>query len=193
METTTESTGWDTLFMVDRPLGNVELASGRALAPFSRASWAAADNLLTKAARSLDEGDDDRAEGLVRRAAALAYDTHENGAPAAFAVTMMLFSEVVDALEECAEDDERWLDAALDVIDSGGDVARSAMRGVLADIRQDFEISRSETRRIDAALRGIPPRTELREQGQVPAEQLARQVTERLRVLVAYAAAFSQT
>ena len=66
------------------------------------------------------------------------------------------------------------------------------MRGVLADIRQDFEISRSETRRIDAALRGIPPRTELREQGQVPAEQLAGQVTETLRLVIAYAAALAQ-
>ena len=67
------------------------------------------------------------------------------------------------------------------------------MRGVLADIRQDFEISRSETRRIDAALRGIPPRTELRQQGPFLAEQLARQVTEVLRLRVAYAAALAQT
>lgn len=192
METTTESARWGTPFSADRGLGDVELATGRALSPFSQASWTAADNLLTKAARSLAEGDDDRAARLVQRAVSLPYDILEDGAPAAVAVTMMVFSEVVDALEECAEDDERWLDAALDVIDSGGDVARSAMRGVLADIRQDFEISRSETRRIDAALRGIPPRTDLREQGQVPAEQLAGQVTETLRLVIAYAAALAQ-
>ena len=67
----------------NKPFGNVELVSGRTLAPFSRAGLTAAENLLTKAERALADGDLDRATHLIGRATALNYD-HEETTPAAF-------------------------------------------------------------------------------------------------------------
>lgn len=178
--------GWDDLWGVDRGLGGVEMASNRALGPFSQAAWRGAENLLTKARRHLVAGDDDRAQALVRRATALAYDPHEDAAPAALAVHMMLFSAVVDELEPAEKDDERWLDAALVVVHEGDEMTQCEMRDVLTPIRQDYEISARERRRIDTAIRAIPPRVELRDQGPVPVAQLTEQVTSALRATIAY-------
>jgi hypothetical protein len=55
----------------DRPFGDVESVSGRALQPFSIAGQQAPENLLVKARRALDDGDRDRARSFVDRAARL--------------------------------------------------------------------------------------------------------------------------
>ena len=61
----------------DQPLGDVRLASGRTLAPFSTAGLMAAENLLASAERALAEGDLERMNHFVDRAAQLNYDEHE--------------------------------------------------------------------------------------------------------------------
>src|SRR5688572_29610945 len=56
------------------PFGDLELASGRTLQPFSIAGQQAASNLLVKASRALDDSDTERARAYVDRAVRLPYD-----------------------------------------------------------------------------------------------------------------------
>ncbi len=121
----------------DRPLGGVELTSGRTLSPFSQALWAGADNLLGKAAIALRQRDGERAERLVSRAASLPFDEHEESFPAALAVHLRLFSAVVEEMEESDVDDWGWLDAAVEILRTGDEYARADLRDVLVDIEND--------------------------------------------------------
>lgn len=147
----------------DQPFGNVESISGRTLQPFSRAGLQAAGNLLSKAGRALAEGDADRAMRYVDRAARLPFDHHEETAPVAFEGHMMLFSIVVDALEDCPPDDSRWLDAAVHTLQKADECATYDIRDVLMAIAGDYEISSSERARIRTAVAQVPERAELRD------------------------------
>ena len=93
-------------FQADRPLGNVEVVSGRAGQEFSRPLHVAADNLLDKALRALDQGDRERAQRYVERAARIPFDDHEEVQPGLFSAHMTLFSSVTDALEDCDPRDD---------------------------------------------------------------------------------------
>ena len=64
----------------NQPFGDTELVSGQTRSRFSKGKQAAADNLLAKADRALAAGDQERVRLLVDRAAALAYDEHEETA-----------------------------------------------------------------------------------------------------------------
>lgn len=79
-----------------------------------------ADNLLDKAARALREGDEQRATRLIDRAAAMEWDDREERFPGVAAAEMLLFTLVTDVLEDSDEDEHQWLDAALDVMATGG-------------------------------------------------------------------------
>lgn len=170
-----------------QPFGDVELRSGRTLAPFSRAGLTSADNLLTKADRALAGGDLERASHLVDRAVMLPYDRHEQTAPAAFAASMMLFNAVIDALERSAEGDPHWLDAAVAVMASANGWAQSEMRRVLLVVRQDFVLERSESLTIGEAVATVAERPELRDVTLTPRE-LGEAVTSVLQILQAYRA-----
>ena len=173
-----------------RPFDDVVLASRLALAPFSRAGLGAADNLLVKADRALAEGDLDRSANLVRRAATLNYDDHEGTAPAAFAVSMMLFNAVTDELERSDEGDARWLDAAVEAMSTATGWGQSEMGRVLAVVRQDYVIDSSECRAIDEAVSKVSKRTELRD-AMLPPAELAEAVTSVIQMLHAYRAALA--
>lgn len=170
----------------DRPFGDIEGVSGRALQPFSRAGWDAADNLLTRAQRALDAGDRDRAVAYVDRAVALPFDEHEMAAPAALVGSTMLFALVSDQLEDSATDDSRWLDAALDLLSTTQSSARFDLRDVLEDISQDYDLERREHRRIRAATASIPPQAELRDLVGLPAEDLSGRILAILELCAAY-------
>lgn len=176
----------------DQPLGDAQLASGRALAPFSRAGITVADNLLAKAERALVAKDQERASRLITRAAALKYDEHERTAPAAYAASMMLFNALTEALERSSEGDSRWVEAALAVLSSTGGWGRSELRYSLRAIRQDYYLERGETRAIDAATAQVPPKEELRDVV-LTAEELAAAVTSVLLTLQAYRAALEES
>jgi len=147
----------------NRPFGDVEAVSGRALQSFSLSGQRAAENLLAKARRALDDHDVSRAEALVDRAARLPFDEHEEAAPAALAVHMDLFCAVVDAMEEAEADDSRWLDAAVQVLGNAAAPAACDIRDVLVAIDHDYALSAIEHRRIRAAIAPIPERAELRD------------------------------
>lgn len=174
----------------DQPFGDVELISGRTLAPFSTALLTAADNLLTKADRALTDGDAERATRFIDRAAALNYDEHEETAPAAFAASMMLFDTVTDALEGSREGDPRWLEAAVAALASTSGWGQSEMRHVLTTVRQDYVVEPSESRIIEDAVVKVPERADLRDVALSQAE-LAEAVTSVLQVLQTYRAALN--
>lgn len=159
------------------------------LGPFSLASWQGAENLLTKALRKLEEGDEAATARLVERAASLPYDPHEDAAPAAIAAGMLLFMAVSDELESSDEDDSAWLDAALAVLRVETEGDRFEMRDTLAAIRQDNDLTSAETQRIEAAVRDIPEHPELRDMGDLPVPELAERVTGILRLVLGYRAA----
>jgi hypothetical protein len=147
----------------NRPFGDVESLSGRTLQPFSFAGQRAAENLLIKARRALDDHEMDRARVLVDRAVRLPFDEHEGAAPAALAVHMDLFCAVTDALDEAEADDSRWLDAALTVLVAADEPTACDLRDVLVAIDHDYSLSPPEHRRIRAGIASVPARAELRD------------------------------
>jgi hypothetical protein len=172
----------------DQPFGDVHATSGQTLQPFSIAGQQAATNLLVKAHRALDDGDNNRARRFVDRAVSLPYDEHECAAPVALATHMDLFCLVTDALERSETDDSRWLDAAEEVLDNVDETGRCDMRDVLVAIDHDYSISAEEHRRIRAAVTPIPDRAELRDRHLTPTE-LGNQVMSILHACGRYRAA----
>lgn len=158
----------------DRPLGDAQLASGRTLAPFSRALLKGAGNLLVKAIEALETGDEGRASHLVHRAVGLPFDEHEEVAPAAMAASHLLFTLVTNELEDSEDDDERWLDATLEVLDHADGFTRPDVRDVLTAIAQDYDLTSREQRRLQAGIRDIEPAPELIEQNLSPTELAER-------------------
>lgn len=142
----------------DRGFGTIPLAPTAALSPFSRGQMLAASNLLDKALRALELGDQPRAQRLAERAAALPYDEHEEFWPGPKMAHRRFFSEVVDAIEDC---EDHWVLAAADTLDTAAPEARNSLRGVLADVLQDYNLSDSERRRVTHLIRGIPEGAEL--------------------------------
>ncbi len=171
----------------DRPFGDVQATSGQTLQPFSIAGQQAATNLLVKAHRALDDGDNNRARRFVDRAVSLPYDEHECAAPVALATHMDLFCLITDALERSEADDSRWLDAAEEVLDNVDETGRCDMRDVLVAIDHDYEISAEEHRRLRAAVTPIPDRAELRDL-RLPSMQLGDHVMSVLRASAHYRA-----
>jgi len=169
----------------NQPFGDTELVSGQTRSPFSKGKQAAADNLLAKADRALAAGDLERVRLLVDRAAALAYDEHEETDPAAQAASMLLFMFVTDTLEETPEGDSSWLDAAVAAITSHDGWGQSEMRHTLLAIRQDYDIDRRERRTIDQVTAAVPERAELPDT-RLGASDLAAAVTSVLQVLHTY-------
>lgn len=159
----------------DRPLGDAQLASGRTLAPFSQALRSGAENLLVKAVEALDVGDDRRASDLIHRAVNLPYDDHEEAAPAAMAASHLLFTVVTNELEDSQDVDERWLDAALEVLDGADELVRPDVRDTLTAIAEDYDLTSRERRRLQAAVRDIEPAPELMDQN-LSATELAERV-----------------
>jgi hypothetical protein len=145
------------------PFGDVASCSGRTLQRFSFAAQRGAENLLTKARLALDDQDVGRAEAYVDQAVRMPLDEQEQAHPAALAVHMELFCAVTDALEQAEQGDSRWLDAALGVLSDVPEAAACDLRDVLVSIDHDYALSRSEHRRLGAAIAAIPDRDELRD------------------------------
>ena len=141
----------------NRPLGDTDRVSGLTMQRFSQGGQRAAKNLLTKALRALDGGDETRARTFVERAARLPFDRHEEAVPAAVEAHMMLYMLVCDAMEASAEDDHRWLDAALHVLDEADADSRSQMADPLLTVAKEGQCTPEEQRRIRRATDGVAP------------------------------------
>lgn len=128
--------------------GHLRLPSNHVAAEVSNALHARAEALVSKAYVKLGAGKPHLAQELAARAAALDYDEHQQCRPGYWAAHMMLFNAVTDALEEAAEDEPSWLYAALEVLGAGDSLSLSvgarAMRDVLADVADDYEVTAAE-------------------------------------------------
>lgn len=148
------------------PYGTHPDVRDAALAPFSEASHEAAVNLLTKALRRLSEGDAEKADRMIARAAALPFDEREHAWPGTGMAEQMLFDLLADQAEEVAafldgdlEDDE-W-DEDLDEIDEGFPVPLEPVVAYVAEQVGPAEgvalRDAVETVADDGALYGIGP------------------------------------
>jgi hypothetical protein len=172
----------------NRGLGDIPLRATAALAPFSRAQLAAATNLLDKALRALDLGDEARARRLVERAVALPFDEHEQVHPAAMMAHQQLFVAVTDALENGGDD---WLNAATDTFASAPEEARYCLRDVLTAVLQDYDVSDGERGRVRRLISGVPERAELADLDLTP-EQMASAVFDVLEGVIHYLDAYEE-
>jgi hypothetical protein len=173
----------------NRGLGDIPLRATAALSPFSLAQMDAATNLLEKALRALDNGDEDRARRFVERAVALPYDEHERMHPAAMMAQQQLFSAVTDALDDGGDE---WLDAATDTFASAPEQARYTLRDVLKEVLQDYELSGGEERRLRRITKDVPERAELPDL-ELPPEQLVPAVLEVLEGVIHFVDAYDET
>ncbi len=175
--------------VANRGLGDIPLRATAALSPFSQAQMDAATNLLHKALRALDDGDEDRARRFVERAVALPYDEHERMHPAAMMAQQQLFSAVTDALDNGGED---WLYAATDTFRSAPEQARYTLRDVLKEVLQDYQLSDGEQRRLRRITQDVPERVELPDLELAP-EQLVPAVFEVLEGVIHFVDAYEET
>jgi hypothetical protein len=141
----------------DRPLDVVQFSSNKLNQHLSAASSAAADNLLTKARRRLQEGQEQQAEAFIQRALRLAYDEHEEQQPALWSAHMALFMTISDDLEASDPADQSWLDRAVALIGAFGPAADAEIRSCLRTFLSDmYTLSPTETRRLKALTAGVP-------------------------------------
>lgn len=103
------------------------------------------------------------AQLIAERAARLPFDRHEEQHPLAGEGHMVVFNLVIDELENSAQDDFGWLDAALQVLATGDDVVRCELRDVLTVVDKEYNITARERSALRAAIADVPPRAELRD------------------------------
>ncbi len=145
-------------------LGELARNAGRALNQRMLDQLDGSMNLLTKAVARLDAGDTGQADRLVARAAAMPYDPREEGSPGVQGAAQIVYNLISDQFEASAEDDSRWLTAAVDVHASTIGPARlnleSALHGFLL---QDslFALSRGEQRLIRKTFGHAPMEADL--------------------------------
>lgn len=144
-----------------------------------------AENLLVKAV-SRWRDDQPRALRYLHVASKLPFDDNERVLPAAAMADFMLFSMITDELEDCAEGDESWLDAALRVLARAEAGARFHIRDALVSIDQEYDLSTRENRRLRAAVESIPPRPELGQRSDLDPRQLHVELALVMESCVAY-------
>lgn len=118
-----------------------------------------AENLLKKAVRAIGAGDEDMAQRLIGRAAAMPWDEHEEGSPGIRGGCMLVYRAVVDRFEDSGRDDSLWLDVALEVLAGAEAWGRADLASVLHGIviqTAFFDPTREEIRRIREAAGSAP-------------------------------------
>jgi hypothetical protein len=149
-------TGWDLLSNPqDRGLGWAAVASGRLLNDLGNAQMEAADNLVEKAARAIEAGDEEKADRFIQRACAFPYDERELLHPGPWAAHMLLHGEVTDAFFHSHADDEGWLDAAFELAGTTIGLGREDLADILYSLSvqaEFYELTPRESRRIRKTL-----------------------------------------
>lgn len=118
----------------DSPLHSLRMAHGQRAN--SEHAWLhdGASNLVTKAIRALEAGDEDRARRYIEHACRLPYDARERVHHGPWGARMNLFTQVTDALDEAAVGDDAWLNAAMLVLGRVDGVAWEDLASVLSVI-----------------------------------------------------------
>lgn len=147
--------------MSDRGLGDLQVRSNLAWHAEAGAVDRAAGNLLAKALKALDAGDQERADQFVDRALQLPFNEREEAETALLCAHMMVFSMVTEAFEASAPGDSRWLDAAEAALERCGPDSREDLLETLRIIAREYAVSPAEKRRVhqvapgDGLVRGI--------------------------------------
>ena len=144
--------------------GELERQSGLMLNELSNAQIAGAENLLTKAIRALDSGDDQRAGQLIQRAAQMACDPREEGSPGVRAATLLVYDVISGQFEASDPDDMTWLDVALEVHPGLDPTGRAEVESVVHGFVLQgafFDVSAVEKRRIREVFGDAPLEAEL--------------------------------
>ena len=133
--------------------------SGRLLNQVSNAQLTAAENLLTKAARSISAGDAARAERLIDRAAQMPYDLREEDSPGVRGASVLVHRIISDQFENSDPDDLAWLDVILGVHPGLDPAGRAEVASVVHGfVLQEaiYSVTPSEARRIRRAFGDAP-------------------------------------
>ena len=139
----------------ERPLGAAVAALNLHTHSIRRAPHEAATNLLDKAEQALERGERDRAKAYAERAVRIPFDDGEEVLPGIWSAHMRLFRALTEAAEECEPDDDAWLTAAEQVLDSNGEIAASLIKHCLKIIAVEYDVSKREARRIRAVTDGF--------------------------------------
>jgi hypothetical protein len=178
----------------DRGFGDLILKNRLAHeSPFDRPLWDAADNLLTKAFRGLQSGDDARFERFVQRALALGWDEFDEANAALWHAHMMIFRALTDVVESVDEGDHRWLDAVLGVLDRSTDAVRAPLLRTLDSVLTDYRLEPAETRAIKKAKARYPdPGPEPAYRADLPAAEGAQVLRDTLQTLLSLSRSFAE-
>jgi hypothetical protein len=138
-------------------LAGARRSSGGLRQTFSQAGQEAAENLLNKAVRRLEQDDQVGARRFVDRALALPYDDFEDTQPCLWVAHMLLFTANADELEASPEGDTGWLDRAVTAMEAAGPVAAEEVRFCLRVFLDSvYSLSPSEQRRVRQLTSGVP-------------------------------------
>ncbi len=143
----------------DRGLDLVARASGRLRNEMFFAQMDGARNLLDKAMLALVAGEEARASKLIDRVAAMGYDDRELDFVGIRAAVQMLHDAVHDAAEQCDEDDDSWLDAALAALDRATGPGAAQLACVINGFARSgpfIDLPHAERRRISHAVGDAP-------------------------------------
>lgn len=151
-------------------------------------------NLLDKALRRQGDGEDEPADRLIRRAAAMPWDTRMEGSPAVRGASQLLHELLSDWFEESDVDDLWWLEVATSAHDRlprgpGRDEIASIVHGFVLQAGV-YDTTKSEQRRIRAAFGDAPLEADLGDRpDQTPAgrESIIRSLLAAIRALEAEA------
>ena len=135
-----------------RPLHDLQLKSVRAGFAEGDVLVEAADNLLDKALRDLVEGNLDRAEAYIERAAKLPVSPFHEMEAGRISAHLMLFSAVTDEAEDSDAGDSLWLDAALAALEQCGELAALDLKVLLGAAAMDYDLLPAEKKRIKAVV-----------------------------------------
>ena len=148
----------------DVAFGPLQVRSGRLLNQISTAQLMAAENLCSKAARSLSAGDQARAQRLIDRAARMPYDPREQGSPGVMGATLLVYTTISDQFEASEPDDPAWLDVVLAVHPHLDRIGQAEVASVVHGfVLQDalFTVTPGEARRIRRHFAHAPLNTDL--------------------------------
>jgi hypothetical protein len=137
--------------------------SGRLLNDIGDAQMAGADNLIDKAMRALEAGDEPKAMRLVVRACGLGYNERELLHYGPWSAHMLLHDEVSEALQASVTDEDEWLDVALEVRDELSGLAREHLSDILHSLAaqaEHYSLEPRESRRILKAVGTRPLESE---------------------------------
>ncbi|EWT07716.1 hypothetical protein N864_01050 [Intrasporangium chromatireducens Q5-1] len=172
----------------NRGFGDILAVSGQTESRAASGLHAGAENLVTKALRALEEGDEERAVRYTSQASRLPWDAHEEVWPGALATHFALFEELSEAMEDAEDGDTRWIDDAVTVLGEVSGEPREHLARTLGIFGRDatIDLSSAEAKKIHRAVGRDPLDVEFGTDPTETPEQLLPRMLDLLRVTNRY-------